>query len=207
MDACVPLQRTTYLYSQQSSQLSFADWEWHSPWLTVDLWTLIISCMVFQVGPVLRRSPSKTKIQTPVCASCAESFGQSCQTWHPRLRMDKSQMENGVLRKCFQAPCFCARDQCQVCWDGLTPSSLGKAQPPGDWCWAIPFVHAQMGSRSLTELRVWRLWANRRPCSNNVLIHRAPHGERGLTVLDDETWRWLNNTTASIWFRQYSSLG
>ena len=29
-------------------------------------------------------------------------------------------------------------------------------------------------------------------------IHRAPHGERGLTVLDDETRCWLNNTTASI---------
>ena len=28
-------------------QLSFADWERHSPWLTVDLWTPIISCMVF----------------------------------------------------------------------------------------------------------------------------------------------------------------
>ena len=29
-------------------------------------------------------------------------------------------------------------------------------------------------------------------------IHRAPHGARGLTVLDDETGCWLNNTTASI---------
>ena len=25
----------------------------------------------------------------------------------------------------FQAPCFCARDRCQACWDELTPSSLG----------------------------------------------------------------------------------
>ena len=38
-------------------------------------------------------------------------------------------------------------------------------------------------------------------------IHRAPHGARGLTVLDDETRCWLNNTTASIWFRQCNSLG
>ena len=38
-------------------------------------------------------------------------------------------------------------------------------------------------------------------------IHRAPHGTRGLTVLDDETWCWLNNITASIWSRQCSSLG
>ena len=28
-------------------------------------------------------------------------------------------------------------------------------------------------------------------------IHRAPHGARGLTVLDDETRCWLNNTTAN----------
>ena len=45
--AYVPLQRTTYLYSQASSQMSFAEWEPHTPWLTVDLWTPIISCMVF----------------------------------------------------------------------------------------------------------------------------------------------------------------
>ena len=29
-------------------------------------------------------------------------------------------------------------------------------------------------------------------------IHRAPHGARGLAVLDDETQCWLNNITASI---------
>ena len=38
-------------------------------------------------------------------------------------------------------------------------------------------------------------------------IHRAPHGARGLTVLDDETRCWLNNITASIRSRQCSSLG
>ena len=29
-------------------------------------------------------------------------------------------------------------------------------------------------------------------------IHRAPHGARGLTVLDDKTRYWLNNITTSI---------
>ena len=29
-------------------------------------------------------------------------------------------------------------------------------------------------------------------------IHRVSHGARGLTVLDDETRCWLNNTTARI---------
>ena len=38
-------------------------------------------------------------------------------------------------------------------------------------------------------------------------IHWAPHGARGLTVLDDETRCWLNNINAGICFRQYSSLG
>ena len=54
-------------------------------------------------------------------------------------------------------PCFCAPDRCQACWDGLTPSSLIYAQPPANWCWAIPFVHAQMESRFFAEVRVWRL--------------------------------------------------
>ena len=29
-------------------------------------------------------------------------------------------------------------------------------------------------------------------------IHQAPHGAQGLTVLNDKTQCWLNNTTASI---------
>ena len=32
-----------------------------------------------------RYSPSETKIQTPICASCREYFGQPCQTWHLRF--------------------------------------------------------------------------------------------------------------------------
>ena len=83
------------------------------------------SYLVWSFKWVLRYSPSETKIQMPVCARCVESFGQPCQTWHPCLWMDKSQIENGVLWKCFQAPCFCAQDRCQACWDGLSPSSLG----------------------------------------------------------------------------------
>ena len=41
--------------------------------------------LVWSVKWVLRYFPSATKIQTPVCASCAKSFGQPCQTWYPRL--------------------------------------------------------------------------------------------------------------------------
>ena len=62
----------------------------------------------------------------------------------------------------------------QACWDELTPRSLAacfrnnNSTAYGISCWAIPFVHAQVRSRSFTELRVWRLWANRRLCSNSV---------------------------------------
>ena len=37
------------------------------------------------------------------------------------------------------------------------PEQLGLSSTASDWCWAIPFVYAQMGSRSFTELRVWCL--------------------------------------------------
>ena len=42
-----PTPMNHLLYSQACSQLNFTDWERHSPCLTVDLWTPIISCMVF----------------------------------------------------------------------------------------------------------------------------------------------------------------
>ena len=70
------------------------------------------------------------------------------------------------------------------------------------------------GSRYFTDLSVWRCYNMgfvSEQTADHVLtacpIHRAPHGARGLTVLDDETRCWLNNTTASIWFKQCTSLG
>ena len=63
-----------------------------SPWISGPR-----SYLVWFFKWVPRCSPSETKIQTPVCARCAESFVQCCQTWHPRFWMDKPQMKNGVL--------------------------------------------------------------------------------------------------------------
>ena len=43
--------------------------------------------------------------------------------------------------------------------------------------------------------------ANEQTADHNILtclIHRAPRGMMGLTVLDDETRCWLNSITASI---------
>ena len=78
-----PTQRTTYLYSQASSQLSYAEWFdtlLGLPWISGPR-----SYFAWSFKWVLRYSLSETKIQTPVCARCAEFFGQPCQTWHPRL--------------------------------------------------------------------------------------------------------------------------
>ena len=80
----------------------------------------------------------------------------------------------------------------------ITPSRLGKAKPPADWCWAISFVHAQMGLAASPNCEC----GASEQTADHVLtarpIHRAPHGARGLTVLDDKTRCWLNNTTANI---------
>ena len=43
------------------------------------------SYLVWSFKWVLRYSSSETKIQMPVCARCAESLGQPCQTWHLRF--------------------------------------------------------------------------------------------------------------------------
>ena len=77
------------------------------------------------------------------------------------------------------------------------PSQMPKYSCPL-WCWAIPFVHAQMGLAPSPNCEC----GVSEQTADHVLtacpIHRAPHGARGLTVLDDETRCWLNNTTASI---------
>ena len=57
---------------------------------------------------------------------------------------------------------------------------------------------SSLGSRSFTELRVCRLRANRRPCSNSVPYTSGTTWSTRLTVLDDEIRCCLNNTTASI---------
>ena len=96
----------------------------------------------------------------------------------------------------------------------MLPSSvlLCPRPMPGLLGWAYP---EQLGLSSTACGLV--LGDSIRPCTNGVSncecgaseqtadhvltacpIHRAPHGARGLTVLDDETRCWLNDITASI---------
>ena len=66
--------------------------------------------------------------------------------------------------------------------------------------WAIPFVHAQMKycPSPNCECSASEQTADHVLTVCPILVHRAPHGARGLTVLDEDTRCWLNNTTASI---------
>ena len=121
--------------------------------------------------------------------------------------LDKSQMENGVLWKCFQAPCFCAWDRCQACWDGLPWAAWVK----------LNCLRTGVGQFHLS-MHKWGLapspnceCGTSEQTADHVLtacpIHQAPHGVRGLMVLNDKTRCWLNDITTSIWSRQCSSLG
>ena len=61
--------------------------------------------------------------------------------------------------------------------------------------------HSSMHKRGLAPLLNCECGASEQTADHVLtacLIHRAPHGARGLTVLDDETRSWLNNTTTSI---------
>ena len=40
-------------------------------------------------------------------------------------------------------------------WNESAQNILSKTQSPTDWCRAFSLVHIQMGTRSITELRMW----------------------------------------------------
>ena len=92
-------------------------------------------------------------------------------------------MENEVLRKCFQAPCFCGAGARPVGM-GLPPSSLG---------FKLNRLRTGVGRFHLF-IHKWGLapspnceYGASEQTADHVLtacpIHRAPHAARGLTVL------------------------
>ena len=50
---------------------------------------------------------------------------------------------------------FIPRDSFQATWNESAQNILGKAQSPADWYRTFSLVNVQMGSRSITELRMW----------------------------------------------------
>ena len=41
-------------------------------------------------------------------------------------------------------------------WNKFDQNGLSQTQSPAYWSWALRFVHAQMGSRFFSQMRVWR---------------------------------------------------
>ena len=86
---------------------------------------------------------------------------------------------------------------------GLVPGLLGWAYPePQHRLWTgVGRFHSSMDKWDLAPSPNCECGAFEQTADHVLtacLIHRAPHGARGLTVLDDETRCWLNNITDSI---------
>ena len=58
--------------------------------------------------------------------------------------------------------------------------------------------HLSMHKRGLAPSPNCECGASEQTADHVLTAYSIPHGARGLTVLDDETRCWLNNTTASI---------
>ena len=65
-------------------------------------------------------------------------------------------MERGLLGEYFKGPCFHSHGQFKATWNEYAKSILSKAQSPADWFRALLLVHVQMGSSSITKLRMCR---------------------------------------------------
>ena len=92
-----------------------------------------------------------------------------------------------------------------VPWTGAKPVGMGL--PRAAWVklnrlrTGVGRFHSSMHEWGLAPLPKSECSASEQTADHVLTacaIHRAPHGVRGLTVLDDETRYWLNNTTASI---------
>jgi len=102
----------------------------------------------------------------------------------------------GSGRTTSQASAFSSLTLAHTLRSDPPKKNLGPAQPPPYRCRMFPLLLAQTGCDLLCGLWVWRRRTNRRPCYPPT--HRPPNGLHGLTVLDDETIRWLLNTCPEI---------
>ena len=197
LDACVPLQRTTYLYSQASSQLSFAKWERHSPWLTVDLWTLIISCMGLLSGSSDTRQV-RVRSRRPFVPAAQNlldnlaRLGTRASEW-TNYKWKTEYCENASRLRAF-VPETGARPVGmglpRVAWVKLNRLRTGVERFHSSMLKWGSLLHQIASVAPLSKPQTMLLT----PCP--IQEHR--HGARGLTVLDVQTRCWLNNITASI---------
>ena len=154
---------------------------------------------------VLRYSPSE--IQTPVCASCAQRLDNLS-----RLGIRASEWTNHKWKTeyCEGA----SRLFAFVAGTGARP--VGMSLPRTAWVklnrlqTSVGQFYSSMHKWGLTPSPNCECGASEQTADHVLTacsIHQAQHGARVLMVLDDETRCWVNNTTASICFKQCSSLG
>ena len=147
---------------------------------------------------VLRYSPSETKIQRPFVPVARNrldnlaGLGIRASEW-TNHKWKTEYYENASRLRAF------------VPRTGARPVGMGL--PRAAW---VKLNHLRTGAGQFhSSMHKWGLTPSpncecgaSEQIADHVLtacpIHWAPHEARGLTVLDDETRCWLNNTTASI---------
>ena len=156
------------------------------------------SYLVWSFKWVLRYSQSETKIQTAVFVSCAESFEQPCQ-----IGIRASEWTNHKWKTKY----YENASRLRVFVPGTGARPFGMGLPRAAWVKLnrlrtdIRQFHSSMHKWGFAPSPNCECGASEQTTDYALTacpIHRAPHGARGLTVLDDETRCWLNNTTASI---------
>ena len=196
-----PLQRTTYLYSQTSSQLSFAEWERHSPWLTPDhiLYGLLSGSSDIRQVRLRSRRPF-----VPAARNLLDNLarlGIRASEW-TNYKWNAEYCEN-ASRLCVFVPRTGARPVgmglSRAAWVKLNRLRTGVGQ-----------FHSSVHKWDLSSSPNCECGATEQTADHVLIacpIHRAPHGARGLTVLNDETRCWLNNIAYRIEVHLTSSPG
>ena len=199
------LRSTPTDHLQASSQLSFAEWGntlLGSPWISGPrlyfIWSIKWSSRTRQVRLRSRRPfvPAARNLLDSLVRLSIRASEWTNHKWKAEYCENASRLRAFVPRT------------------GARPVGMGL--PRATWV-KLDRLRTGVG-RFYSSMQRWSLalspnreFGASKQTADQVLtacpIHRASHGVRGLTVLDDETRCWLNNITASIRFRQCSSLG
>ena len=156
------------------------------------------SYLAWSVKWVSRYSPSETKIQTPFVPAARNLLNNLA-----RLGIRASEWTNHKWKTeyCENA----SRLRAFVPETGARPVVMGL--PRAAWVklnrlrTGVGRFHSSMHKWGLAPSPNCECGASEQTADHALTacpIHRATHGARGLTVLDDETRCWLNDITASI---------
>ena len=187
LDACVPLQRTTYLYSQASSQLSFAEWERHSPWLTVDLWTPIISCMACLLSGSSDTLQVRLRSRRPFVPAARNLLDNLARLGIRASEWTNHKWKTEYCENASRLRAFVPEAGARPVAMSLPRAGCVKLNRPRT---GVGRFHSCMHKWGLAPSPNCECGASEQTADYVLTacpIHRAPHGVRGLTVLDDET--------------------